>query len=68
MRKYQISCERFLFISDVTTCPVEGASLPESDIQLAVAVGIALGVMILATVVLYIIISKARGKDIEEYE
>ena len=52
----------------MTTCPVEGASLPESDIQLAVAVGIALGVMILATVVLYIVISKARGKDIEEYE
>jgi hypothetical protein len=37
--------------------------VPESDLVAAMAVGIALGVMIVLVVVLYFIVSKAKGRE-----
>ena len=39
--------------------------IPETDVKVAVTVGIALGVLLVATIVVYCIVSKAKGKDNE---
>lgn len=51
--------------SEISVCPVEGMYIPETDVKVAVTVGIALGVLLVATIVVYCIVSKAKGKDNE---
>ncbi|XP_060568585.1 lysosome-associated membrane glycoprotein 1-like [Ruditapes philippinarum] len=48
---------------NIQLCNSDTAPVPESDLVAAMAVGIALGVMIVLVVVLYFIVSKAKGRE-----